>query len=294
MLLRQTENLPDHPALDTLDADMAVTMMLDSHVAAVRAARTAIPDVVTAADAMAACISSGGTLIYAAAGSSGLMALADMCELPGTFGIPHTQLRLHMAGGVPVDGHMPGQTEDDTVEADIVAAQITKNDCVIALSASGSTPYSVAVAEMAKARGATVIGIANNPDTPLLNVADIAICIPTSAEVLAGSTRLGAGTSQKVALNMMSTLMGVQLGHIYQGRMVNLIADNAKLQVRAAGIVRDITNVPDHTAAEALAAAKGNVKLAILIASGFDAAAAASALVEHKGHLGPCLKNTTT
>lgn len=294
MLLRQTEKLPDHPAIDAMEADMAATIMLDSHVAAIRAVRAAIPDIVQAASAMTDCISSGGKLIYVAAGSSGLMALADACELPGTFGIPHAQLCLRMAGGVPIDGHMPGQTEDDITEAEVIAAQIAKIDCVIAISASGSTPYPVAIAEMAKARGATVIGIANNPATPLLNIADIAICAPTSAEVLAGSTRLGAGTSQKVVLNMMSTLMGVQLGHVYRGRMVNLIADNKKLLIRAVGIVRDLTRAPDHIASEALETAKGNVKLAILIASGFDPDAASDALDRHKGHLGPCLKKTTT
>lgn len=289
MPLRQTENLPDHPAIDAVDAEMAATFMLDSQVAAVRAVRNALPEITQAAKLMANCIASGGTLIYAAAGSSGLMALADVSELPGTFGIPAQQLRLHMAGGVPIDGHMPGQTEDDTATAQAIADQINQNDCLIALSASGSTPYPVAIAEMAATRGASVIGIANNPDTPLLNIANIAVCLPTAPEVLAGSTRLGAGTAQKAALNTMSTLMGVHLGHVFQGRMVNLIADNAKLLSRASGIVRDITCVPDTTAQAALETASGDVKLAILIASGLNLAKANAALTRHKGQLGPCL-----
>tara|TARA_R110000787_G_scaffold186796_1_gene298585 strand:- start:22 stop:909 length:888 start_codon:yes stop_codon:yes gene_type:complete len=292
MPLRQTENLPDHPAIDAVGPDMAADMMLDGQVAAVRAVAGARAAITQAAKAMADRVASGGTLIYAAAGSSGLMALADVCELPATFGIPTNQLRLHMAGGVPTGGHMPGQTEDDTAEADKIAAAITKNDCLIALSASGSTPYPVAIAQKTAARGAMVIGIANNPDTPLLNAADIAICIQTPPEVLAGSTRLGAGTAQKVVLNMMSTLMGVHLGHVYQGRMVNLIADNAKLQTRAAAIVCDITRVPLDKARVALETAQGNVKLAVLIASGFDPIQAHEALTEHKGHLGPCLTNS--
>lgn len=289
MLLRRTEQLPDHPPIDTLDAEMAAMIMLDSQVAAVRSVQDAMPAINQAARILADCIASGGTLIYVAAGSSGLMALADVCELPGTFGIPSAQLRLHMAGGVPVDGKMPGKTEDDTADADQIAAQIRKNDCVIALSASGSTPYPVAIAEMAVARGAPVIGIANNAGTPLLRIADIAICLATPPEVLAGSTRLGAGTAQKVVLNMMSTLMGVHLGHVYCGRMVNLIADNTKLRTRAVGIVRDTTGVTDRAAEAALEMADGHVKLAILIASGMDTTAAQVALTKTKGHLGLCL-----
>jgi len=289
MLLRQTENLPDHPAIDAVGPDVAAKMMLDAQVAAVGAIAGASDAITRAAQVMADTITSGGTLIYAAAGSSGLMALADVCELPGTFGIPTDQLRLHMAGGVPADGHMPGQTEDDTDQADAIAADITQNDCLIALSASGSTPFPVAIAEKAAARGASVIGIANNPDTPQLSIADIAVCIHTPPEVLAGSTRLGAGTAQKVALNMMSTLMGLHLGHVYQGRMVNLIADNAKLRERAAGIVRTIADVSDQKAQTALETANGNVKVAILIASGLDPVQAQQALKVHKGHLGPCL-----
>lgn len=291
MLQRQTEQLPDHPTIDAIDAETAAMIMLDSQIAAVQSLKGAMPTINKAAHLMADCIGAGGTLIYVAAGSSGLMALADVCELPGTFGIPSDQLRLHMAGGIPTDGKMPGQTEDDTDNANQISAQIKENDCVIALSASGSTPYPVAIAEMAAARGASVIGIANNADTPLLNIATIAICLPTPPEVLAGSTRLGAGTAQKVALNTMSTLMGVHLGHIYRGRMVNLIADNAKLRERAADIVRDITDVTDHAAKAALEKADGHVKLAVLIASGMDTAAAQTILIKTKGHLGPCLTN---
>ncbi len=286
---RRTEQLPDHYAIDTLGAEMAAGMMLEGHIAAVQAARPALPEIGKAASAMADCIENGGTLFYAAAGSSGLMALADVSELPGTFGIDARQLRLHMAGGVPVDACIPGQTEDDIAEATAIAAQINQNDCVITLSASGTTPYPVAIAQKAAARGATVISIANNPDTPLLNAAEIAICIPTPPELLAGSTRLGAGTVQKVALNIMSTLMGVHLGHVYEGRMVNLIADNAKLRNRAVAIVHDITQVSHNSAQAALETARGDVKLAILIAAGFDMAEAQSALQRNKGHLGPCL-----
>ncbi len=290
MQLRQTENLPSHDAIDAVDVSLAASMMLEGQIAAVRAVASAQTHITQAAQIMASTIANGGALIYVAAGSSGLMALADVCELPGTFGISSDQLRLHMAGGVPDDGHMPGQTEDDTDAANAIAATINSTDCVIALSASGSTPYPIAIAQKAAARGAKVIAIANNPDTPLLNIADIAVCIPTPPEVLAGSTRLGAGTAQKVALNMMSTLMGVHLGHVYQGRMVNLIADNAKLHARAAAIVSDIAQTSLAYAHDALETAQGNVKRAILIAKGFNDNDAQNALTLNNGHLGRCLK----
>jgi N-acetylmuramic acid 6-phosphate etherase len=289
MLLRQTENLPDHAAIDAVDAISAAQMMIDGQISAVQSVAAASDKITQAAQVMADTIANGGTLIYAAAGSSGLMALADVCELPGTFGIQSHQLRLHMAGGVPGDGHMPGQTEDDTDTAEAIAAKITKADCLIALSASGSTPYPVAIAEKAAALGASVISIANNPDTPLLNIANIAIYLSTPPEVLAGSTRLGAGTAQKIALNIMSTLMGVHLGHVYRGRMVNLIADNAKLLDRAVNIVCEITEVPEHTARAALESAGGDVKIAIMIASGMTLDHAQKVLTLHKGQLGPCL-----
>ncbi|MGC1496991.1 MAG: N-acetylmuramic acid 6-phosphate etherase [Sulfitobacter sp.] len=294
MLPHQTESLPDHAAIDAVTPAMAVQMMLNGQVSAMKSVATANLEITQAAALMAATIASGGTLVYAAAGSSGLMALADVCELPGTFGIAPEQLRLHMAGGVPADGHMPGQTEDDTAEADLIASTLSKSDCVIVLSASGTTPYPIAIAQKAAARGAKVIAIANNAATPLLNSADIAICLPTPPEVLAGSTRLGAGTAQKVALNMMSTLMGVQLGHVYRGRMVNLIADNAKLRSRAALIVSDLAQVSLPHAHDALETATGDVKLAILIAKGLDKDSAKAALRINNGHLGPCLNKNET
>lgn len=290
MHLLTTETLLSGAPLDAMSSHDAVSAMLVGQHAALDAVTAATPTLIAGAQAMAATIRAGGSLVYAAAGSSGLMALADASELAGTFGISPDAVKIFMAGGVPVDGKMPGDVEDDVGLAAGVLRNINAGDTAIVLSASGSTPYALAVAKGAKAAGAKVIGVANNPGAVLLSIADIAVCIETPAEVIAGSTRLGAGTTQKVALNIMSTLMGVDLGHVYRGMMVNVVADNAKLVDRAAGIVSRVTGVSASVAKEALKQTNGNPKTAILVAKGATAAQAVAALSAHDGHLGPCLK----
>ncbi len=290
MTLPVTETLPEGAPIDALPSREAVPAMVDAQLAAVRAVDVVKADIVRASEAMAEGFRAGGSLHYVAAGSSGLMALADASELPGTFGIEPKSIKIHMAGGVPVDGHMPGDTEDDTKAVDAVGSQIAGGDVVIVLTASGSTPYAVEIARKASALGATVIGIANNPGAALFAHADIQVCIATPPEVVAGSTRLGAGTAQKVALNLMSTLMGIALGHVYQGEMVNVVADNAKLVRRSARMVARIAGVPEVVAEDAIAQANGNAKIAILIASGATPASARELLVTHVGRLGPCLE----
>ena len=151
---------------------------------------------------------------------------------------------------------------------------------VIAVSASGSTPYAMEVARIARTRGAAVVCIANNRGAAIFALADIAICLETPPEVLAGSTRMGAGSAQKAALNMMSTLMGVRLGHVHDGLMVNLVADNEKLRARAVDIVCQITDAPPARAAEAIAQARGAIKPAALLVAG------AADIAEATGRIG--------
>jgi N-acetylmuramic acid 6-phosphate etherase len=266
---RQTEQL--HAAARGLDArpveEIGATL-LAGQLDALRAVSSATVDIARGGQLMAEVVRAGGQLVYAAAGSSGLMAMADACELAGTFGLPPERTRILMAGGIPKDAAMPGDTEDDTQEAEAAASVIGKGDAVILLSASGRTPYALTIAALARDRGAHVIGLANNPETPLLALANVAICLPTPPEVISGSTRMGAGTAQKAALNMMSTIMGVALGHVHDGMMVNLRADNDKLRDRATRMVADITSVPQPEAQTALATANGRVKPAVLLAMG--------------------------
>lgn len=289
MPLPQTETSSSQKALDHLDADVAVRMMLDGQQSAIASVQSMAPQLVAGANLMAETITAGGALVYVAAGSSGLMALADASELSGTFGIAPEQVQIHMAGGVPADGKMPGHTEDEVAEINIAA-----RDVLIVLSASGTTPYALAAAEQARAVGVKSIAIANNSGSPLLLGADVAIHLDTPSEVIAGSTRLGAGTAQKAALNVMSTMMGVQLGHVYRGLMVNLEADNDKLRNRAQHIVCKIAAVTPAVADAAIQQADGQVKLAILIATGCSRAEAQTTLRQHNGQLGPCLNSNQT
>ncbi|MGB3316741.1 MAG: N-acetylmuramic acid 6-phosphate etherase [Albidovulum sp.] len=264
-----TERL--HPAAKGLDArpgHEVLDVLLTAQAAALDAVRSALPAIEAGAVLMADAMRSGRRLVYAGAGSSALMAGADGMELPGTYGIPSERIGLLMAGGLPTDAIMPGASEDDAQAADLAAAEIQAGDTVIAVTASGRTPYPMAVAITARSKGAKVIAIANNPGVPIFDHADVAICLPTPPEVIAGSTRMGAGTAQKVALNLMSTLMGIRLGQVHDGMMVGLVADNAKLRARARSMVMEIAGVDADCAARALATADGAVKPAILIATG--------------------------
>ena len=286
MTLPVTELL--HPAatgLDTLAGAAVLGHLLAAQAAAVQAVSPALPQIEAAAVLMAQALQGDGRLVYAGAGSSALMAVADGLELGGTFGVAADRVLLMMAGGLPVDARMPGDTEDDAGEGTRAAEILRAGDVVIAVTASGRTPYALAVAEAAQARGAKVIGIANAVGAALFDHADVAICLATPPEVIAGSTRMGAGTAQKVALNMMSTLMGIRLGQVHDGMMVGLVADNEKLRGRAAAMVARIAGVEAGVAATALDAARGAVKPAVLIALGQAPEAALGLLSETKGNL---------
>lgn len=277
-----------HPEAKGLDAralpDIA-GLLLSGQQAALAAVMDTLDDIARGAEVMARSIRAGGRLVYVAAGSSGLMALADAAELEATFGIPADRIVLHIAGGIPLGPHMPGATEDDAAAASRAASDIRSDDTVIALSASGTTPYPLAFLEESRARGARAIAIANNAGTPLLHAADVAILLATPPEVISGSTRMGAGTAQKAALNMMSTLMGIALGHVHDGMMVNVRADNAKLVRRATGMVARIAGVSEARAAACLETARGEVKPAVLLAAGAAPDRVPALLAEHAGNL---------
>ena len=178
--------------------DAAVLVrILAGQKAALVAVDVAMAPIAQAAALMADAIRGEGRLVYAAAGSSALMAVADGLELGGTFGISSDRISLLMAGGLPTDAAMPGHTEDDVNEAKFAAQGIGSGDVVIAVTASGNTPYAIEISRLAKATGARTIGIANNADAPLFDTSDVAIHLPTPPEVIAGSTRLGAATAQK-------------------------------------------------------------------------------------------------
>lgn len=269
--------------LDQRPPAEVAAVLAEGQIAAAASVRDALAAIADGAAAMAAAIRAGGVLHYVAAGSSGLMAAADAQELGGTFAISAAQLRIHMAGGLPTGVEMPGDVEDDAAGPGAALAGLSARDAVIAVSASGTTPYTLAAARAARAAGAAVVAIANNPGAPLLQAADHPILLATPPEVLSGSTRMGAGTAQKIALNMLSTLMAVALGHVHDGMMVNLRADNAKLRARALAIVGRIAGVERDAAAAALDAAQGAVKPAILIAARAVSARRADEILRETG-----------
>ena len=268
--------------LDGLPAAAILSVLLDGQLGAVESVRKAIPDIERAARLAADKLSAGGRVIYCGAGSSGLMAMADGLELPGTYGITSDQAPILLAGGEESLKLLAGGYEDDVELAseDVQALSVNASDCMVCVSASGSTPYTLRAAENGRARGAAVIGIANNADTPLLKAADVAVLLATPPEAIAGSTRMGAGTAQKIALNMLSTLTAVHLGHVHDGFMVNLRPDNAKLRDRARRMVSVISGTDMDRAGRLLDEADGSVKIAVLLAAGAEGAQTAGRLLE--------------
>lgn len=281
------------PGFDTRADSEALAILAAAQVEAARAVHGAASEIAAAARLAAASLAAGGRLIYAAAGSSGLMALADASELPGTFGIAGERIVVLLAGGLASLPALPGGPEDDAeaARAAIAASNVGPHDCIIALTASGHTPYPLAAAAAGRAAGARTIGIANNAGAALFGQVDIAICLATPPEVIAGSTRMGAGTAQKIALNMLSTIVAVHLGHVHDGFMVNLVADNAKLRERARRIVMSVAGLPEEEAAQWLERADGSVKLAIMLAAGADdVPGARHLLATHDNRLRPALE----
>lgn len=293
MLGRQTEEVSGVVAgIDTWPDQRILAALLEGQGRGVAAVGQALPEIAAAADLLARRIAGGGRLVYVGAGSSGLIAKLDALELPATFGIPSSQALALIAGGPTSFEQLNGAAEDDPdlAQRDIDSVAVGQGDVVIGISASGSTIYTCAALQAARARGAATIGIACNAGAPIFADAAVAIVLPSGAEVLAGSTRMGAGTAQKAALNLLSTLTAVKLGHVHDGMMVNVRAENAKLRERAAAIVARVTGVDPAVAAEKLRIAGYEPKIAILLAAGAkDVAEAARLLKESQGHLRPAL-----
>jgi N-acetylmuramic acid 6-phosphate etherase len=286
MAEKRTEALHEHAGgLDQQPPAVVLGFLADAQVEAAQSVRGAIASIADAAKIVAETLGAGGRLAYAAAGSSGLMALADALELPGTYGIPRHRIVVLFAGGAAALQDMAGAPEDDAAQAarEVIDAGLGKGDCLIAVSASGSTPYAVGALREAARLGAKTISIANNAGSPLLELADVPVQISTPPEVIAGSTRMGAGTAQKIALNMLSTLAAIHLGHVHDGYMVNLYADNAKLRGRAARIVAAIAGCDEKAAHAALEKTGGEVKPAILLAAGAADVKTAKELLDRTG-----------
>lgn len=274
--------------LDVMPDDEVLMVLWQDQLASVAAVQRALGSIEKAAIESQAFLENGGRLIYAGAGSSGALALLDAFELRGTFGWPKERLGTLVAGfSGGLQEAFIGGYEDD-FDAGVTQARVlglTQNDVVVAIAASGSTPYTLGVCDVAKQKGSLVIGIANNPTCELLQTADIAIELNTGPEVIAGSTRLGAGTAQRAVLSMFSTLLMTKLGHVYNNTMVNLVADNKKLVQRAVRILESATNKAPEQCEKALAEADGLVKVAILILAGRSVDKAKQLLAANQGNV---------
>ena len=228
----------------------------------------------------------GGRLIYAGAGTSVRLAVQDGSELPATFGMPEDKILYVIAGGRAAMFDTLADAEDDDADGAAQAEACRPGDTFIAVAASGATPFTVAASRRAREKGAFVIALVNNPGSSLAAVADLEILVASGPEVIAGSTRLAAGTAQKATLNLLSTLTHIRLGAVHDGLMVNVEAGNAKLRRRAAGIVAAIARVDEASAHAALDQAGGKVKPAVLLCAGAkDIAAAQRLLVDANGNL---------
>lgn len=227
----------------------------------------AIPQIAQLVDQVVAAFAAGGRLIYLGAGTSGRLGVLDAVECPPTFSVKPEQVMGLIAGGHAAMFRAKEGAEDDEAlaVADLTAIGFCARDVLVGIAASGRTPYVIAGLRYARSLGALTAGISCNPDTQVLSGADLAICAAVGPEVLSGSTRLKAGTAQKLLLNMISTAAMVQSGKVYQDLMVDLHASNAKLKARALNIICQATGCSLEDAAYLLHQAERSVKLAILL-----------------------------
>ncbi len=283
---------PRYAGLDTWPGAEALEALLESQLAAVAAVRPALPALEAAVEAAAARLGAGGRLAYAGAGTSGRIAVQDGVELTPTFRWPAERLVLLLAGGEAALTRAIEGAEDDAAAgaAAVDAAGLAAADVVLGLAASGGTRYTVAAIERARARGALTVGLANSPGAPLLAAAEHPVLLDTGPEAVAGSTRLKAGTAQKVALNLFSTLAMARLGRLYGGYMVDLLATNAKLAARSVAMLQSITGCAEPAARDALERCGGRVKPAVLVLRGLDPRAAEAALERAGGSLRAALE----
>src|SRR5687767_3296191 len=273
------------------DIDLRSTLELvelinDEDALAAPAVRTAAPALAAAVDAIVERLEAGGRLLYVGAGSSGRLAAVDAAECGPTFGVPRGRVQALVAGGVGTLALAQEEAEDDADAGaeDIAAVGVGPLDAVVVLSASGSTPYALGAARAARAAGALAVAVVCTDDSELGALTEHAVVTIVGPEVIAGSTRMKAGTAQKLVLNTISTVAMVRLGRTYGNLMVEVVASNTKLRARARRAVALATGVGDEQAAAALEAADGEAKVAIVaLLADVDAQAARDRLIAAGG-----------
>src|SRR5215475_7611594 len=262
----RTEQIdPRYVDLDSWSATEMVAAMYEGQLEAAVAVRGALGAIAAAVEDAVPALRRGGRIVYAGAGTSGRIGVQDGVELTPTFDWPADRLVFVMAGGL--DALVTSAEGAEDIEAAgtqaIADAKVGANDVVVGVAASGTTPFTIGALRASTARGAVTIAIANNPGAPLFEVARHRILADTGSEVVAGSTRMNAGTAQKIVLNLISTALMVKLGRVYRGLMVDMRARNAKLRRRAEVMVGEIVRCPQGDAARYLEQADGDVKTAV-------------------------------
>lgn len=286
--LSATEEVdPRFADLDAWSLTSAVEAMWEGQLAAVAAIGNALPAITAATEAARAALGNRGRIVYVGAGTSGRVAVQDGAELTPTFAWPKERVRFIVAGGDSAFVTSIEGAEDDVDDAvsQINAARLTPQDVVIAVAASGTTPFTVAALRQASSFGAVAIGVANNPGAALLASAKFPILVETGRELIAGSTRMKAGTAQKVVLNLISSGIMLRLGRVYRGMMVNMQPTNAKLKRRAEAMVAQIAQCDPSRAARSLEQAEGDIKTAVLLARGVARVDAETILKNCDGNL---------
>ncbi|MHC0429669.1 N-acetylmuramic acid 6-phosphate etherase [Streptomyces sp. O3] len=284
---------PELAEIDRLSTlDIARTMN-DEDAAVPAAVAERLPQIAAAIDAAAERMARGGRLVYAGAGTAGRLGVLDASECPPTFNTDPSQVVGLIAGGPSalVSAVEGAEDSGELAAADLAALELTPDDTVVGVSASGRTPYAVGAVEYARDQGALTVGLSCNEGSALAAAAEHGIEVVVGPELLTGSTRLKAGTAQKLVLNMLSTVTMIRLGKTYGNLMVDVRASNEKLRARSHRIVALATGAPDDTIEAALASADGEVKTAILIIlAQVDAPTATHLLTESHGHLRAALR----
>jgi N-acetylmuramic acid 6-phosphate etherase len=272
--------------LDTMTTEQFLTVMNDEDRKVPDAVAAALPSIAAAVELVAAAFRRGGRLIYIGAGTSGRLGVLDAVECPPTFGTSPDQVVGLIAGGERAFVKAVEGAEDslDLAREDLAGLGLNPDDVVVGIAASGRTPYVIGGLDYAREVGAPTVSVCCNPGSEVSKHADVAIEVDNGPEVLTGSTRLKSGTSQKLILNMISTASMVRVGKVYGNLMVDVMPTNEKLVVRARGIVQAATGCDEATAAQAIEAAGGHAKTAIvMILAGVDAAAARERLAAADG-----------
>jgi N-acetylmuramic acid 6-phosphate etherase len=257
------------------------------------AVRRVLPQIARAVDAIVKAFESGGRLIYVGAGTSGRLAVLDASECPPTFGTPPRAVQALIAGGERALRNAVEGAEDSAANGarDLRRAGVQGNDVIVGIAASGTTPYVLGALRLARQRGATTVGVTSNPKSALAKRAQIAIAMDTGPEVVGGSTRLKAGTAQKMVLNMLSTAAMARIGRVYENWMVGVALTNKKLRRRGARILEEAAGVSASAAAHALRRAGHDLPTAlVMLKAGTDVSDARKRLAAAHGNVRKALE----